>query len=44
MSIQPLVMPLDDYYSRRGLNHLSPKHGLHRPELGLGRHGRDGRH
>ena len=27
VSIQPLVMPLDDYYSRRGLNHLSPKMG-----------------
>ena len=27
ISIQPLVMPLDDYYSRRGLNHLSPKLG-----------------
>ena len=27
ISIQPLVMPLDDYYSRRGLNHLSPKMG-----------------
>src|SRR5579872_81051 len=26
-SIQPLVMPLDDYYSRRGLNHLSPSMG-----------------
>ena len=27
VSIQPLVMPLDDYYSRRGLNHLSPRMG-----------------
>jgi (R,R)-butanediol dehydrogenase/meso-butanediol dehydrogenase/diacetyl reductase len=27
ISIQPLVMPLDDYYSRRGLNHLSPSMG-----------------
>jgi (R,R)-butanediol dehydrogenase/meso-butanediol dehydrogenase/diacetyl reductase len=27
VSIQPLVMPLDDYYSRRGLNHLSPSMG-----------------
>lgn len=27
ISIQPLVMPLDDYYSRRGLNHLSPRMG-----------------
>jgi len=27
VSIQPLVMPLDDYFSRRGLNHLSPKMG-----------------
>jgi (R,R)-butanediol dehydrogenase / meso-butanediol dehydrogenase / diacetyl reductase len=27
VSIQPLVMPLDDYYSRRGLNHLSTKMG-----------------
>jgi (R,R)-butanediol dehydrogenase/meso-butanediol dehydrogenase/diacetyl reductase len=27
VSIQPLVMPLDDYYSRRGLNHLSPNMG-----------------
>ena len=27
ISIQPLVMPLDDYYSRRGLNHLSPNMG-----------------
>ena len=27
LSIQPLVMPLDDYYSRRGLNHLSPSMG-----------------
>jgi len=27
ISIQPLVMPLDDYFSRRGLNHLSPKMG-----------------
>lgn len=27
ISIQPLVMPLDDYYSRRGLNHLSPNVG-----------------
>jgi (R,R)-butanediol dehydrogenase / meso-butanediol dehydrogenase / diacetyl reductase len=27
ISVQPLVMPLDDYYSRRGLNHLSPKMG-----------------
>ena len=26
-SIQPLIMPLDDYYSRRGLNHLSPSMG-----------------
>ena len=25
--IATLVMPLDDYYSRRGLNHLSPKMG-----------------
>jgi (R,R)-butanediol dehydrogenase/meso-butanediol dehydrogenase/diacetyl reductase len=24
ISIQPLIMPLDDYYSRRGMNHLSP--------------------
>src|ERR1700734_2735722 len=27
VSIQPLVMPLDDYYSRGGLNHLSPSMG-----------------
>lgn len=27
VSIQPLIMPLDDYYSRRGLNHLSPSMG-----------------
>ena len=27
ISVQPLVMPLDDYYSRRGLNHLSPSMG-----------------
>ncbi len=27
VSIMPLVMPLDDYFSRRGLNHLSPKMG-----------------
>lgn len=27
ISIQPLVMPLNDYYSRRGLNHLSPSMG-----------------
>jgi (R,R)-butanediol dehydrogenase / meso-butanediol dehydrogenase / diacetyl reductase len=27
VSIQPLVMPLDDYFSRRGLNHLSPRLG-----------------
>jgi (R,R)-butanediol dehydrogenase/meso-butanediol dehydrogenase/diacetyl reductase len=27
ISIQPLVMPLDDYFSRRGLNHLSPRMG-----------------
>jgi (R,R)-butanediol dehydrogenase/meso-butanediol dehydrogenase/diacetyl reductase len=27
ISIMPLVMPLDDYFSRRGLNHLSPKMG-----------------
>ena len=27
ISIMPLVMPLDDYYSRRGLNHLSPSMG-----------------
>lgn len=27
ISIQPLVMPLDDYFSRRGLNHLSPSMG-----------------
>jgi (R,R)-butanediol dehydrogenase/meso-butanediol dehydrogenase/diacetyl reductase len=27
LSIQPLVMPMDDYYSRRGLNHLSPRMG-----------------
>ena len=27
VSIQPLVMPLDDYFSRRGLNHLSPRMG-----------------
>jgi (R,R)-butanediol dehydrogenase/meso-butanediol dehydrogenase/diacetyl reductase len=27
VSIQPLVMPLDDYYSLRGLNHLSPRMG-----------------
>jgi (R,R)-butanediol dehydrogenase/meso-butanediol dehydrogenase/diacetyl reductase len=27
ISIQPLIMPLDDYYSRRGLNHLSPSMG-----------------
>ena len=27
ISIQPLVMPLDDYCSRRGLNHLSPSMG-----------------
>ena len=27
ISIQPLVMPLDDYFSRRGLNHLSPGMG-----------------
>jgi (R,R)-butanediol dehydrogenase / meso-butanediol dehydrogenase / diacetyl reductase len=27
VSIQPLVMPQDDYFSRRGLNHLSPKMG-----------------
>ena len=27
VSIQPLVMPLDDYYRRRGLNHLSPRMG-----------------
>ncbi len=27
LSIQPLVMPLDDYYSRRGLHHLSPRMG-----------------
>ena len=25
ISIQPLIMPLDDYYSRRGMNHLSPR-------------------
>ena len=25
ISIQPLVMPLDDYYSRRGLNHLQAR-------------------
>ena len=30
VSIQPLVMPLDDYYSRRGLNHLSPRMGCAR--------------
>jgi (R,R)-butanediol dehydrogenase / meso-butanediol dehydrogenase / diacetyl reductase len=27
VSIQPLVMPMNDYYSRRGLNHLSEKMG-----------------
>jgi (R,R)-butanediol dehydrogenase/meso-butanediol dehydrogenase/diacetyl reductase len=27
ISIQPLIMPLDDYYSRRGMNHLSPSMG-----------------
>ena len=27
VSIQPLIMPMDDYYSRRGLNHLSPSMG-----------------
>ena len=27
ISVQPLVMPLNDYYSRRGLNHLSPSMG-----------------
>ncbi len=27
ISVQPLIMPLDDYYSRRGLNHLSPSMG-----------------
>lgn len=27
ISIQPLVMPLNDYFSRRGLNHLSPSMG-----------------
>jgi (R,R)-butanediol dehydrogenase / meso-butanediol dehydrogenase / diacetyl reductase len=27
VSVQPLVMPLDDYFSRRGLNHLSPRMG-----------------
>ncbi len=27
VSIQPLVMPRDDYYARRGLHHLSPKMG-----------------
>ena len=27
ISIQPLVMPMNDYYSRRGLNHLSEKMG-----------------
>jgi (R,R)-butanediol dehydrogenase/meso-butanediol dehydrogenase/diacetyl reductase len=27
VSIQPLVMPQDDYYARRGLHHLSPKMG-----------------
>jgi (R,R)-butanediol dehydrogenase / meso-butanediol dehydrogenase / diacetyl reductase len=27
ISVQPLVMPMNDYYSRRGLNHLSEKMG-----------------
>jgi hypothetical protein len=27
VSIQPLIMPMNDYYSRRGLNHLSEKMG-----------------
>jgi (R,R)-butanediol dehydrogenase/meso-butanediol dehydrogenase/diacetyl reductase len=27
VSIQPLVMPQDDYYAKRGLHHLSPKMG-----------------
>jgi (R,R)-butanediol dehydrogenase/meso-butanediol dehydrogenase/diacetyl reductase len=27
ISVQPLIMPLEDYYSRRGLNHLSPSMG-----------------
>jgi (R,R)-butanediol dehydrogenase/meso-butanediol dehydrogenase/diacetyl reductase len=39
VSIQPLIMPMDDYYSRRGLNHLSPRMataGLNYPWGGLG--------
>ena len=27
ISVQPLIMPMNDYYSRRGLNHLSPRMG-----------------
>jgi (R,R)-butanediol dehydrogenase/meso-butanediol dehydrogenase/diacetyl reductase len=27
ISVQPLVMPMNDYYSRRGLNHLSERMG-----------------
>ena len=27
VSVQPLIMPMNDYYSRRGLNHLSEKMG-----------------
>jgi (R,R)-butanediol dehydrogenase/meso-butanediol dehydrogenase/diacetyl reductase len=27
ISVQPLVMPMNDYYSRRGLNHLSERAG-----------------
>ncbi len=39
VSIQPLIMPMNDYYSRRGLNHLSEKMGC----VGLSSPGRQHR-